>query len=98
MDCFLLGVPVIEYWNPIKNNKQQVFEKGSYTTIYRKLGIVLSSNSEKDLRNNILKLVDKGFKLDSLGRHAHFNDLISRSNNWDKKFSKILSAHKLIGN
>jgi len=98
MDCFLLGVPVIEYWDPIKNNKQQVFERGSYTTIYRKLGIVLSSNSEKDLRNNILKLLDKGFKSDSQGMHAHFNDLISRSNNWDKKFNEILSAHKLIGN
>lgn len=98
MDCYLLGVPVIEYWDPIKNNKQQIFEKGSYTTIYRKLGIVFSSNNEKDLRTNILKLVEKGFKLDSQGSHIYFNDLIFRSNNWDKTFSEILSTHKLIGN
>ena len=39
-------------------HEQQIFEKGSYTTIYRKLGIVFSSNNEKDLRTNILKLVE----------------------------------------
>ena len=59
---------------------------------------MFSSNNEKDLRTNILKLVEKGFKLDSQGSHIYFNDLIFRSNNWDKTFSEILSTHKLIGN
>ena len=49
MDCFSLGLPVIEYWNPDKHFKQQVPEGAGYTTIYRKLGLVLPANTEEDL-------------------------------------------------
>ena len=65
MDCFSLETPVIEYWDPNKYSKGQVFEKDSYNTIYRKLGIVLAANSQKELKTRISDLVSNNFKLTS---------------------------------
>ena len=56
MDCFLLGVPVIEYWDPVKHHKQQVPINDTHTTIYRKLGIVLQANDALELGEQISRL------------------------------------------
>jgi len=98
MDCFSLGVPVIEYWDPNKNPKQQVPEGDSYTTIYRKLGIVLSANNEEELGSVISRLVSENYKMPSGGPHSFFSELIARSNQWEKTIEKILLSHNLINN
>ena len=98
MDCFSLGVPVIEYWDPNKHPKQQVPEGDVYTTIYRKLGIVRSANNAEELGRAISGLVRGNYKMPSDGRHSFFSELITRSNQWDKTIEKILLSHNLINN
>ena len=98
MDCFSLGVPVIEYWDPNMHPKQQVPEGGAFTTIYRKLGIVLSANNEEELGKTISGLVSANYEIPSDGIHQFFGDVIARSNQWDKTIKKILLAHHLIEN
>ena len=69
---------------------------GKYNTIYRKLGIVLAANSQNELKNRISDLVSNNFKLTSLKHHPFFNDLIDRSNKWDKTIEKIFLSHNII--
>ena len=90
MDCFMLGVPVIEYWNPVKHNKQQVPSNDGYTTIYRKLGIVLEANNELELGKQISRLKNTQFTLPEKEVHPYFDQLITRSNHWDETVKKIL--------
>lgn len=97
MDCFSLGVPVIEYWNPNKHQKQQIFEKNTYTTIYRKLGIVTSANDENELRKAIDDLMKRNYKIGPHQLHPFYSEIMIRSNQWDRKIKKILSSHNLIG-
>tara|TARA_B110000444_G_C18808152_1_gene581094 strand:+ start:220 stop:1515 length:1296 start_codon:yes stop_codon:yes gene_type:complete len=98
MDCFMLGVPVIEYWDPVKHHKQQVPEKDSYTTIYRKLGIVSAANNEKELKKAIYMLQKNNFEINLIEPHFFFGDLIDRSNNWKITLEKIISANGLLNN
>lgn len=96
MDCFILGVPVIEYFDPNRFNKQQVPDNSGYTTIYRKLGIAISANTKLELRKSILSLKNCNFKITSNAPHPHYKDLINRSNNWQIKFESILRFNNLI--
>lgn len=98
MDCFSLGVPVIEYWDPKKNPKGQVPDGDSFTTIYRKLGIAMSANNEQELERAISSLVNDNYKMPLDRSHYFFRELITRSNQWDKTINKILSSHNLINN
>jgi hypothetical protein len=98
MDCFALGVPVIEYWDPNKYPKQQVSEKDKFTTIYRKLGIVQSANNKEELQAVLLSLIAGNCKMQLSGPHPFFGKIIKRSNQWDKKIRKILLSHNLINN
>jgi len=96
MDCFSLGVPVIEYFDPNKHPKQQVPKGDAYTTIYRKLGVVISANNEEELGGAISGLVSANYKMPSDGPHSFFSELITRSNQWDKTIEKILLSHNLL--
>ncbi|MDA7785202.1 hypothetical protein N8944_04950 [Pseudomonadales bacterium] len=96
MDCFSLGVPVIEYWDPNKHYKDQVPEKNSYTTIYRKIGIVLPANTNKELEQAISELLAQNCKVTMDKLHPFFTDLIDRSNQWDKVIEKILLSANLL--
>jgi hypothetical protein len=98
MDCFNLGVPTIEYYDPNKNPKQQIPEGDSYTTIYRKLGIVLPANNEEELELAVSSLVSEDYKMPSDAPHSFYSELITRSNQWDKTIEKILMSHNLINN
>ena len=98
MDCYALGVPVIEFFNPNKHSKQQVFNGSEYTTIYRLLGLVLSANNLNELVNAILTLKRDNFSLSSIHPHSHHSELIRMSNEWNKKIDMILAHHKLINN
>lgn len=98
MDCYSLGVPVIEYWDPNKHSKDQVPTGDSYTTIYRNLGIVLSANTEEELGKKISDLITKDYNIPSGEPHPFFGNLVNRSNQWDKKIEKILYSHNLINN
>tara|TARA_B110000003_G_C16585838_1_gene509812 strand:- start:171 stop:1475 length:1305 start_codon:yes stop_codon:yes gene_type:complete len=97
MDCFSLGVPVIEYWDPNKHSKGQIPEDTSYTTIYRNLGIVFPANTEEELGGAISELVSQNFSIPSDGLHPFFIDLMNRSNQWDQVIKKILLSTNLIG-
>ncbi len=96
MDCFSMGLPVIEYWNPNEHDKDQVAEGSGYTTIYRKLGIVLPANNAEELKKRIDFLVSNNHEFNIKEYHPFFDELLSRSNSWDKTIKKILQAHKLI--
>ena len=76
MDCYSLGVPVIEYWDPNKYSKDQVPEGDAYTTIYRKLGIVLSANNEEELGRAISGLVSGNYKMPSDEPHSFYSELV----------------------
>ena len=93
MDCFILGVPVIEYWDPVKHHKQQISENDSFTTIYRKLGIVSSANNEDELNKAISFFVKNKFDIQSIKPHYFYENLIKRSNNWKTIFEKIITAN-----
>ena len=96
MDCFLLNVPVIEYFDPNKHSKQQVSEGNSYTTIYRKLKIVLSASDSNELRDKISDLVKSDYKISSDDVHPYYKALINRSDSWRERFEKVLSSHGYI--
>jgi hypothetical protein len=98
MDCFSLGVPVIEYWDPNKHSKDQVAVGDAYTTIYRKVGVVLSANTEAELERTMSDLVTRNYRMPSDELHPFFSDLINRSNQWDKTIEKILLSHNLMNN
>ena len=95
MDCFMLGVPVIEYFDPNRFNKQQVPDIGGFTTIYRKLGIVISANTNLELRHSLLGLKNDSFKIRNNALHPHYENLINRSNHWQTKFESILRFNNL---
>lgn len=96
MDCFSLGVPVIEYWDPNKYSKDQLAEENHFTTIYRKLGIVIPANTEEDLGVAISDLIANDYKMPSGSLHPFFIDLMNRSNQWDKVIKKILLSNSLL--
>ena len=96
MDCFSMGLPVIEYWNPDTHYKDQVAEGSGYTTIYRKLGIVLPANNAEELKKRINFLVSNNHEFNIKEYHPFFDELLSRSNSWDKTIKRILETHKLI--
>ena len=96
MDCHTLGVPVIEYFDPNKNTKQQVLEDDIYTTIYRKLGVVLPANNEVELEKSLLRLFEDEFKIHPQKTHKFYNELIANSNQWLSKIEKILQSKNLL--
>jgi hypothetical protein len=96
MDCFSLGLPVIEYWNPNKYPKQQIWDGNNYTTIYRKLGIVLSASNEDELESVISDLAKRNFQIPSYKPHSFFDELLTRSNRFDKTIESILLSNRLI--
>ena len=98
MDCCSLGVPVIEYWNPDKQSKDQIRESNSFTTIYRKLGIVFPANDKKELKQEITSMIENECKSIPENHHPFFQELIYRSNHWSNSIEKILKAHGLIDN
>ena len=96
MDCYMLGVPVIEYWDPVKHHKQQVQVNGTYTTIYRKLGIVLEASDELELGEQISRLKSNQYTLPEKKVHPYFGQLITRSNQWNETVKKILVSKDFI--
>ena len=94
MDCFLLGLPVIEFFDPNKNSKQQIFENNSFTTIYRKLGIVIPASSAAELDEAIKRLINNSFSHTPMTHHF-FKDIIMRSNKWSESFDQILDLNKI---
>ena len=96
MDCFLLDVPVIEYFDPNKHPKQQVLEGSSHTTIYRKLKVVLSATSPDELKDKISDLVKSDYKISSDDTHPYYKALINSSNLWEEKFEEVLTCHRFF--
>ena len=96
MDCNTLGVPVIEYFDPNKHSKQQISEGEGFTTIYRKLGIVFPANNEIELGRVVSSLVKSNATKAKITPHSFYNDLMNKSNKWDKTIEKILLHHRLI--
>ena len=95
MDCFMLEVPVIEYWDPAKHHKQQIPDNDSFTTIYRKLGIVLPANNEQELSIQISSLLNNNYNFPSNDVHPFFSQLITRSNKWIEVIDQVLSSNGL---
>ena len=98
MDCYSLGLPVIEFWDPNRDKKQQILEKNSYTTIYRKLGVVSAANNAEELALSVSDLVNRNFDNSQNTPHPFFIDLMNRSNVWNEIIEKILTSHKILDN
>jgi len=96
MDCHVIGVPVIELFDPNKHSKQQVPLGSKFTTIYRLLGIVLPASNSKELAQAISVLKRDDYSLISHNPHPFYNELISLSNDWNEKIEKILAHHHFI--
>ncbi len=96
MDCYELGVPVIEFYDPNKHPKQQVLYKNSYTTIYRKLDLVHAANNKSELKKIIKDKIKNISNIKSEKPHPFYIDLIKRSNNWQKVFENILTKNNLL--
>ena len=96
IDCYLLGVPVIEYYDPNKFPRGQVLENKIFTSIYRKLNIVSPANNEKELIKALKDLIKRNYKLHSNKPHPFYNKLLVRSNKWEKKIENILLSHNFI--
>ena len=96
VDCYVMGVPVIEYYNPNKFQKGTMLEGDNRTTNYRFLGLVIPANDEQELQKAIIDLVDTKYKLSSDKIHPFFIELQNLSNTWEKKIRNILEAHKFI--
>ena len=96
MDCYRLGLPIIEFWDPNALSKDQVKVQDGYTTIYRLLGIVLPVESRGELQQAIELLSRGDQKFGQRSPHPYFVELIDRSNEWDKTIDRILQAHKFV--
>lgn len=97
MDCFALGVPVIEFFDPDLSPFQQVqLDDSRYTTIYRLLGCVLEANDQIELTTQILELKQNNFHLSKSQIHPRMLDLLDRSNSWEQYFAKILHKNDLL--
>ena len=96
MDCYALGVPVIELFDPNKHSKQQVPVESGFTSIYRLLGVALPANNLEELVSAISSLKSNNYELPSHGPHSFYSDLINRSNEWNSQIDKILISHNLI--
>ena len=93
MDCYAMGVPVIELYDPNRFSKQQLLDGENYTTIYRKLGVVLPANNKKELEEVIESLIKNNFDLALVKPHPLYSDVIERSNDWQMTLDKILSVN-----
>ena len=95
MECVNLGVPVIEFYDPNKYSKQQIFEGDTFTTIYRKLGLVYAADDKKELVKVVADILkrDHGAQYDKA--HYFYNDLMNRSNLWEKKIEEIIFNNNL---
>ena len=96
IDCNTLGVPVIEFYDPNKNPKQQISVGNNFTTIYRKLGLVHAANDEKDLAIAISGLLRRGSNMQLKKPHFFYDDLIERSDLWKEKIHEILATKNLL--
>jgi len=96
MECANLGVPVVEFYDPNKHSKQQIFEGDSFTTIYRKLGLVYAANDKKKLIEVVAGLLKKDHSMQLDRAHHFYNDLMNRSNLWEEKIEEILFKNDLI--
>lgn len=96
IDCTLMGLPVIEYYDPSKYTKGQIKDNNLYTTIYRKLKIVYEANNEEELKKVISTLMKKNYRLSLSKKSLFFKDIIKRSNNWESEFKKVLLGSNLI--
>lgn len=96
MDCYELGVPVIELYDPQRYPKQQFLDGSNYTSIYRKLGLVYSANNEQELGKNILGLIQNKHYMKQKEAHPFYKNILERSNNWEHKFAEILTSNGFL--
>lgn len=96
IDCYAIGVPVIEFFDPNECPKQQVPKGERHTTIYRELGLVRGANNDSELADAITQLVNCSPSDRLTVAHPFYKMLIGRSNNWETPLRKILAENGLI--
>lgn len=95
MDCYTIGVPVIEFFDPNLWSKQQVPKDDGYTTIYRELGLVRHANNASEFAEAITELINCSSSEILTVSHPFYKKLIDRSNNWQDILDKVLLQHGL---
>jgi hypothetical protein len=96
MDCFMLGTPVIEFFDPADSVLSQVLDADIPTTIYRKLNIVLPAINEAELKLAVCRITKKDYEVSLNIAHPFFRDLINRSNKWHIELNKILINKSIL--
>jgi hypothetical protein len=98
MDCYIMGAPVIEYYNPNEFPKATIIQEDDNTTIWRFLGIAIPANNEEELEKVVTDLMKKKYKLPTKKIHPFYKELKDLSNTWEKKIRNILKEHNFINN
>lgn len=96
VDCYAMGIPVIEYYDPNRFSKNTILIGDSYTTVYRMLGVVIPVNNENELQSAVKDLVKNKFKLPIVKNHTFYNQIINLSNTWEEKIKNILISNNLL--
>lgn len=93
LDCNLLGLPVIEFFNPNESKKSVSHGVSKGDTVYRKLGVVTPANTEIELVEAMQKIKQDNYHQSLDHQHPFVNDMLQYSNDWKSEFDKILSIN-----
>lgn len=92
LDCHLLGLPVIEFFDP-NTARKSVTVGESKDTVLRKIGVAASANNESELVKAINKIKKNNYLPFSTYKHPYVDDMLKYSNDWKCEFNKIISVN-----
>ena len=98
LDCHLLGLPVIEFFNPNKSKKSVSQGVSNGNTAFRKLGVVLPANNKSELVKAIYEIKQNDYCQLPNHQHPFVDDMLKYSNEWKCEFNKILSLNDFLEN
>jgi len=96
LDCHLLGLPVIEFFDPNKSKKSVSHGVSNGDTVYRKLGVVVPANTESELVKAIYEIKQNNYCQLTDCQHPFVDDMLQYSNEWKCEFNKILSLNGFL--
>ena len=94
IDCFVMGIPVIEFNCFMKKLIDQFgYEQANR---FRGLGVVLSADNENELKSALSKIISQNYRTSVEMAHPFLSEIIKRSNNWEKYFKSALNVNDIF--